>query len=65
MSNWDEMEFDYIWEELLNESKYNYREYDRPMLRLPIDYYDHYDHTNEKEVDEDVQRGVLHITYEV
>ena len=65
MSDWSEMEFDYIWEEILNESKYNYREYDRPMLRLPIDYYDHYDHTNEKEVDEDVERGVLHITYEV
>ena len=65
MSNWDEMEFDYIWEEILNEGKYNYREYDRPMLRLPIDYYDHYDHTNEKEVEEDEDRGVIHISYEV
>ena len=65
MSNWDGMEFDYIWEEILNEGKYNYREYDRPMLRLPIDYYDHYDHTDEKEVEEDEDRGVIHISYEV
>lgn len=64
MSNWDGMEFDYIWEEILNENKYNYEEYDRPMLRLPIDYYDHYDHT-EEEVDEEVNRGVIHISYEV
>ena len=64
MSIWDEMEFDYIWEEILNESKYNYEE-DRPMLRLPIDYYDYYNHTDEKEIDKDEDRGVIHISYEV
>ena len=64
MNSWDETEFDYIWEELLNESKYNYEEYNRPMLRLPIDYYDHYDHTGEKEVDESDEQGVAHIVYE-
>ena len=64
MSNWDEMEFDYIWEEVLSESKYNYKEYNRATLRLPIDYYDYYDHTGE-EIDEDENRGINHISYEV
>ena len=64
MSNWDGMEFDYIWEEILNESKYKYQEYERPVLRLPIEYYDYYDHTDE-EVEEDKDRGVVHISYEV
>jgi hypothetical protein len=63
MSTWDETEFDYIWEELLNESKYNYQEYDRPVLRLPVDYYDYYDHTDSEKVDEDEKRGVVHIVY--
>ena len=65
MSTWDETEFDYIWEELLNESKYNYQEYDRPVLRLPVDYYDYYDHTDSEKADEDEKRGVVHIVYEV
>ena len=65
MSTWDEMEFDYIWEELLNESKYNYEEYQRPALQIPIDYYDYYEYTEKKEIDENGKQSIIQITYEV